>query len=104
LRLRQQVQNAEHEKGDHRRYLLGVPSVLHRQDEVRRHYRPCRTLPQEIQLGPAQRGSQRSSKVATVHNTKPEIRSKSTGDWLPVSGLVFWNWDWFRISGFEFWI
>ena len=48
LRLRQHVHHPQHAGEDQRRHLLGLPPVLHRQAEVRRHRRPRRAVQQEV--------------------------------------------------------
>ena len=66
LRLRQHVQDAQHEAQDRGRSLLEVPPVLHRVGEVRRRRRPGRQVQQEVpgDLRQGQEGSGRDEAPA----------------------------------------
>src|SRR5205807_1766752 len=80
LRLRQQVHHAQHQEEHHRRNLLGVPPVLHRQDEVRGHHRPRREVPEEVQLGQPQEGRRRTRQdVALSFSPLPPCGERGRG-------------------------
>src|SRR5262249_847513 len=67
----------------HRRNLLGLPSVLHRQDEVRRYHRPRREVPAQVQLGQPQEGRRnRSRRQAIGQACPPALRraGQASGD------------------------